>query len=185
VHVPTESNSYKCIDANSPKTFGQLIADGLLLDPIASASTPQRLIIRGSVIVDYNNSGWPDEYVFAPGSEIVMVSNTGSMIINPGKTLHLNNSSVHGCIFLWKEILVKAGGSLKVDNSSEIKDAFTAIKAEPGSSLSVMNSQFSGNFVSMELGDKNATSVGVVTILSGGAISGNVFEGVDILKPRL
>ena len=128
---------------STSKTFSQMVADQELLDPSVSSSTPQYLVICETVSANYQN------YVFAPGSEIVFLNNQSSLEILSGAKVEFRQTYIHGCQKLWYRILVKGGGRCEFNNNCRIEDGVTAIHLEPNSVLLSTSSTFDGNYTSI------------------------------------
>ena len=105
--------------------------------------------------------------------DIDVRANSGAQIIvDPGKTLNIEGSTLFGCSGMWKGITVQNGGSLVIDNSV-IKDAEFAIHALPGSSVRVTNTEFVNNYVGIYIPDGG---VDITTI-------GNTFKSGPVPLP--
>lgn len=125
------------------------------------------LEIEGTLIIDR-------DYCFLDGSNLIMRPNA-AIIVQSGHTLRIENSRISSCTDMWKHITVQNGATLIV-KKSVIEDAETAIVAEPGAHLIIRDSEFTNNFIGLEI-------TGAITFDE--AFEGNLFQADGFLKsPR-
>lgn len=105
----------------------------------ANLSSNVDYCVSGLLIIDEN---------FTYNGNMLMGVNSSIRVQN-GATLTLDGASLSACIFLWDGIIVEAGSSLIVENTT-ISDAKTAIAAK-GKYLDVSNSVFDRNHIGISL----------------------------------
>ncbi|MDX1913177.1 MAG: hypothetical protein SFV22_16910 [Saprospiraceae bacterium] len=176
-----DPNSIRCV--NGEVTIGSLTigVNPILLPAAQAANTPQYVVVNGNI--RFNN-----DYVFAPGSEIVFTQNS-AFTVEPTKTLRIHGAYLHGCTHLWAGITVQANaGIIFTDNTLE--DAIRGINVEGGSGvigasrIAAYNNTFKKSFISIYLGTEFVSSLNPRKIsLAKGGITNNVFDGDGALLP--
>lgn len=113
-------------------TFGWLPANGV---------TNESVQINGILTIDQ------DEYTFQ-GANVTMESGAG-IVVNGGEKLWINNSNFMGCEYMWRGIHILAEAYVYVLDNSFIADAEFAIRSESKSRVTIQNSRFDRNFISL------------------------------------
>ncbi len=181
---PSEPTTYKCI--TGPISISALLNDPdpnistLLLPQAQAANTAQRIVIKGTLIVDISTSS--GGYTFFTDSEIVFADQLSEIVITNGNSLKLNKTSVHGCSDMWKRISAQPGATLIVENQCQIRDGYTSIEALKNSKISITNNFFDRNLLAVYLGSTNYNVQEPLSFSPGGGIWGNTFSGLEGLK---
>ncbi len=103
--------------------------------------------IHGDFIIDQDFSFLNSEVIIDDGVNIN---------IDPGKKLIAQNSTLRACNTMWHGINLSSDASvLIVKQGSTIRDAETAVDASNGAHLSIMDSHFIHNLVSLDIHDGN------------------------------
>lgn len=148
-----DPNTYKCIDATSSNIQGSLqnaITVGLLVPASQSASTIQRVVIKGQLRIDVTDASG---YTFPTGSVIVLADNSSEISVRPSRKLSILGTLVTGCGSMWNQIDVLSTGTLILQNST-ILDGTTAVNAQENSTISIIGNEFRRNFVCVKLGNE-------------------------------
>lgn len=179
-----DPNTYKCIDATSSNIQGSLqnaITAGLLVPVSQSASTIQRVVIKGQLRIDVTDASG---YTFPTGSVIVLADNSSEISVRPSRKLSILGTLVTGCGSMWNQIDVLSTGTLILQNST-ILDGTTAVNAQENSTISIIGNEFRRNFVCVKLGNVLSPVSSQINYASGGGIWGNQFLGTEVLKSPL
>jgi hypothetical protein len=153
----------------SVTTLTQAISLGLLLPQGASVTTPQRVAIEGSLLMNILG-GTSAGYTFASNSEIIMYAGA-EMIIPVEQNVTFTKTHVHGCSEMWRRILVQRGGSIYVNGQSLFEQGEYAIEFEDNSIHYLSKSTFRDNYVSLY------AAPGTIPKALGGTIDNLTFEG--------
>lgn len=150
-------------------TVTSLIGSQRLLPNSSSNPLVELKTIHG--VLDVNTSYWFDgtpsnraKLYLEPGAEI---------IVRSGSTLTLSNLDLFTCDQLAKGIVVEAGGTLVVSEST-LKDCRYAIDARPGSTISVTNTSFLDNYIGLQLDMTAAPEASKRVTIT--ALNNNVFS---------
>lgn len=158
--IPCVNNisEYKCI------TFGtspDLIAAGKLL-PFDQAQTQAQKII----VLNYIE--FTEDYVFAPGSDIIFLN--GALLWIKSH-VRIEQSALRGCGSPWYGIQVDANGILQLEGSA-IANSCEGVILLPNSKAEVAGNQFNDTYTCVQV-------YGKVTLMGDG-IAYNLFDGSAI-----
>ncbi len=167
---------FKCVGGGNVSALTQGSNPNLLPMP-AAASTPQKIILNGTLTVDV-------EYTFADGSEIVCAKDA-KILIKSAKKLNLVKTKLRGCKDLWEGIELDYGAIIDIKGGS-IYDAKIGVHVTFNnsgipvipSSISSEECCFYNNREGIHIG--NGNSIIPKSVLTNG-ISGNLFEGGELL----
>ncbi len=120
---------------------------------------PQKLVVFYSITFDQS-------YTFLPGSEIIMLTPSSSLIVENGYVV-FDGTTIRGCEDSWDKIEVKAGTSISIKNSA-IYNSCGGVKCYPRSAVEIVESIFLDNWRCLE-------AIGGV-IVFGNGIAHNTFK---------
>jgi len=181
VDHPSEPNTYKCI--SGPINVSQLIngPNPILLPPAQAETTPQRIVVKGTLTVDINTG--TGGYTFSEGSEIVFADEASEIIIQFNCGLKLNKTSVHGCSSMWNRINAAGFATLIVENQCQIRDGICALEFHNNAKMSITDSYFDRNLLAVKIGREIFLNQQPISFAPGGGIWGNTISGIEQLKP--
>lgn len=171
------SSTFNEIDGSTPVLLSTLYgnANDPLLPPSDALSTPQKVKISGTLIVDedyffsFNNEG-VSEILMEAGAKILVQSGVTFGIY--GNSYLRTRSQVYGCGSLWDRIEAEPGASLYM-STAQIEDGTKAVSMKANNDESnpsyaqifnstLLNNQTGFNVDNNFLGDKNAIDVDII-----------------------
>jgi hypothetical protein len=138
-----------------------------------------KAIIKGNIKIDAD---------FNITNKMLLMENEAAFLIQSGKTLQVNQSTLQGCDLMWEGITIEPGGNLMVDGSN-LRDAYQAVKvnrrsaqgSQPLTYFSIKNSYFEANFEGINIKANNIKS-DISSLIS---VEGTLFDGMntDLREP--
>ncbi len=163
-------SEYPCLEEGSGFTlvpagdFSTLIANGYLLPPAQAVNQSQKLLFEGDIFMD------EFDYTFASGSELYFAPGV-ELEVEAGRTLRIFRSELKGCDKLWKGIKLNTRSYLRFINN-KIHDALYAIEAVDLSQITLINNEFTDNYIGLYKADMG--TLGTITQVDD-PMNGNEF----------
>ncbi len=154
--------TYKCIKS-AGRTLDQLIDDGDLEDYDDAPGTAQYIVVEDEI--SFHDPGDPRPYVFASGSQIVLLPGAGMSV---RKEVVFNQVNMTGCATPWLGIQVYPSGRLRLIGSL-IAQACEGIILSPNSMSEIIQNTFINNGICIQASGKIS--------LLGKGIAHNTFDG--------
>ena len=151
-----------------------LVANATLLDAHTAETTPQFLIITCQVIVD-------QPYTFAPGSELVFLTDANPTGLEVQSALTLDGCHLHGMNNkVWDGVHVLSDGTLSALYNC-IEDARKGIALDFFSYSEIIGNHFRRNHTAIYAGSETGTLTRSIFQYKRGGITANNISGADTL----
>ncbi|MCF8252739.1 MAG: hypothetical protein K9J37_22720, partial [Saprospiraceae bacterium] len=169
-YCPCIDSGYNIGTPNDPTSVTNLGSSGLPTGGVSGACISINGKLRITLDYTFTNCG----FVMNEGAEIEVVS---------GKTLTVLNSSLVGCLKMWKGITVTTNGKLFMETST-VRDAQYAVQMKNLSNYHLFDNTFDANYVGFYVASVSPSQGNSIAPISGpNAFAENHFQKTFQLLP--